>query len=109
MSLTSKHPDQVGARGARGTLMDELRAAIRAHKPALTELAAGNESTHFRWRITNSGRDPLEVRVAPEATAAQMQLQYAGAAIEALSDPPRRPATSAEALELRELVVRRVR
>jgi hypothetical protein len=90
---------------AHGELTDELRDAIRAHKPALlTELAAANESTHSRWRVAIPGRDAFEVRVVPEATAAQMQLQYPGATIEPLYDPLPRAATDAEAVELRVLI-----
>ena len=65
---------------ARGKLTDQLRAEIRAHKPAiLAELKAANESAHFRWSVSRPGEWAMEVRFSPEATLEQVSALYPGA------------------------------
>src|SRR5690349_6666750 len=68
---------------AVGTLTNEIRAAIRAHKPAiLAELA----TAHYRWRVTLPDGTPFEVCCLPETSAAEMRTLYAGARVESLPD-----------------------
>ena len=90
---------------AVGALTDELRTAIRAHKPALlAELAdAANDAPARHWRVTLPDRPSFLVAVTPPADTAWMLHLYPGATVQPVPERPR-TATPAEADELRRLI-----
>jgi hypothetical protein len=67
-------------------LTDELREAIRAERTELFLLIAGR---CFQWLVSLAGREPLEVRVVPEQTAAEMQQLYPGSMVRPLPEEER--------------------
>jgi hypothetical protein len=86
-------PADDGLLRAFGALTDELRAAIRAHKPAiLAELA---NAKHYRWLVTLPDGTPFEVCCLPELTPAEMALLYRGTTVSPLRDAPEPPCHSA--------------
>ena len=63
------------------------------------------DSPGWRWRVTPDGGVPFEVRVLPEATAAEMALWYPGARIVPLTPSAgHRMAIPLERAELRSLI-----
>jgi hypothetical protein len=97
--------EKAGDLRAFGVLSDELRIAIRAHKPAiLAELAAANDDgPGYHWRVTSSQGTETEVMFTSDLTRGEVGALYPSAAVEPICGP-RRYATRAEAAELLGLI-----
>lgn len=67
--------------GPRNRLTDELRAAIRAHKPALLA-----ELPRYRWLILEPDGRQQEIFCLPERTRVELGPCYPGARLLALPD-----------------------